>query len=255
MSQYAFDQHAPSYDCVAESVLGRELRSRVHQVLRRFTAPGDAVVDLGCGSGIDATWLAPQVASVVGFDASAEMVMLARRRAAVFPNVTIDRVDAASVTLDEPADVLLANFGVINCLGDLRTVRTLLRELVTPHGYVIAVTMTKWCPIELGVGVLSRNRSLLRRRTSRATPDPAYPDLHIHYGSARDLGRALAPDFDIVHAESLGVALPPFEQRGWIERRPRLRGTLAIIDRRVASAGAKVGIGDHHIVVLQRLAS
>ena len=252
MTDSAFGAHAAGYDQIAESALGRELRSRVHDVLNRYIAPGELVVDLGCGSGIDAAWLAPQVGSVLGFDAAAEMVALAIERTESFDNVSITQADAASVALDEPADVVLANFGVINCLGDLESVREHLRDLVRPGGHIVAVTMTKWCPIELGVGLIGRNPSLLRRRTTRATPDANYPALQVHYGSARDLGRALAPGLEVIHAESLGVILPPFEQRSWVEHRPRLRDTLAVMDRRVASAAAKLGVGDHHIVVLQR---
>jgi hypothetical protein len=48
------------------------------------------------------------------------------------------------------------------------------------------------------------------------------------------------------------LVLPPFEQRRWVEHRPKLRAALASLDHRLGSLGAKAGVGDHHIAVFKR---
>lgn len=257
MASTAFDAQADRYDQVAESALGRALRARVHELLAGHIAPGDTVVDLGCGSGIDAAWLAPQVGSVQAFDASAEMVALTRRRCASYANVTVEQRDVASVTLDEPVDFALANFGVVNCVGNLETFGTRLHGMIKPGGQAIIVTMAKWCPLELAIGVATANKQLATRRRQPGAAvlsgsETGYSGLEIRYASGRDLARAFGSRFELAHAESLGTALPPFEQRHWVENRPRLLASLVKLDRRFSSVAARIGVGDHHLAVLRR---
>ena len=128
MKPVAFDDRASGYDAVAESALGRTFRARVHDALSLLIKPGDTVVDLGCGTGLDAAWLAPQVASVISLDASPEMADVARDRCDVLANVTISIGHGASFDVDQPVDVVLANFGVVNCVGDLAEFGTRLFE-------------------------------------------------------------------------------------------------------------------------------
>lgn len=261
MVDTAFDAHAARYNEVAESVLGIELRTRVHQVLDGLISPGDVVADLGCGTGIDAAWLAPQVRSVSARDASPEMVELAAERCRAFDNVAVRRADLGTdvgfvdVAADDSArfDLVLANFGVVNCVGDLFQFGRRLHACMNPGAHAVFVTMTRWCPAELVIGLATANRQLLARRRPSSTPGSDYAGLSLRYASARDLARAFGAQFELVHAEALGSALPPFEQRQVLQGRPRITRALASTDRRIAGAAARIGIGDHQIAVMRRL--
>lgn len=244
----AFDDQASGYNAVAESALGRELRARVHEVVSDHITPRDTVLDVGCGTGLDAAWLSPQVGSVVGFDASPEMVRLAADLCAQLENVTISQGHGASLAVDQPVDVALANFGVVNCVGDLASFGGRLHAALKPSGHAVLVTMPRWCPIELAVGAATVTKGLLTRRSASAT----YQGVELQYASGHALAKALGPRFDLVSAQALGLVLPPFEQRGLVENRPKALSRLAALDRRLATLGARFGIGDHHIVVVRR---
>ncbi len=248
LSMSVFDRHATTYDQVAESVLGTELRNRVRHVAGPLVNCTTTAADLGCGSGIDAAWLGERVRSVRAVDASTVMVEQTKQRCSSLPNVTVVAADIAGLQLDEPVEFVLANFGVVNCVGDLRRFGERLAAMLTPGGHAVIVTMARWCPIELAIGLTTLNRGLVMRRARGA----AYGNLSLRYVSARRLAAELGPRFEVQHAEALGLVLPPFEQRGWIEQRPRLHSTLAWADRRVSRVGAAVGFGDHHIVVLRK---
>jgi len=253
MTSAAFDAQAATYDAVAETALGRVLRDRVHAVLTTVTAPGDYVVDIGCGTGIDAAWLAPQVRSVLAIDASSDMVEIASSRCAEFAHVTVTQADASSFVFKQPVDVVLANFGAVNCVGDLSDFGDRLHDGLVAGGCAVLVTMSRFCPVELAIGAATRNRALLqRRRASTPVEATGYGPLRVRYASARDLQKAFGDKLKLQTAESLGLVLPPFEQRHWVETRPRLRGALAAADQRLARFGARAGLGDHHIAVFER---
>jgi len=247
-----FDRHAVGYDDVAESALGTELRRRVRSVTAPYLDPEKSVIDLGCGSGLDSQWLASQVRQVQSFDASGDMVKLTQARCAAHPNVTVTQADVSTVRFSSPADVVIANFGVVNCMTD-GSIAGQMNRAVAPGGVAILVTMPRWCPLELMVATLTANRQLFMRRTG--IPDPAYPDLTVNYASSDDLADQMGPNFSLVHAESLGLVLPPFEQRRWLEGRPRALRALARLDRLSGAVGARLGVGDHHIAVFSRVPS
>ena len=247
-----FDPHAQGYDDVAQSRLGIELRRRVHDVLEALVDAEHVVVDAGCGTGIDAAWLADRAGRVLAFDPAAGMVAQARARCAGAPNVSVEQGDLASIEPATPVDLLLANFGVVNCVPDMTMLRDTLATIVRPGGHAVLVTMGRLCPTELAVAVATANRSLLARRRGGSTEAAEYGGMHVRYASPTDLAPALAPDFHMTYAESLGSVLPPFEQRSWVEDRPRLLASLASLDRRLGRVGAKLGVGDHHITVFRR---
>lgn len=249
-----FDRHAAGYDDIAESALGRALRARVRRIVEPLIDPTATVIDIGCGTGLDAAWLAPRVHKVLAVDRSPAMVERARRRCADLANVVVGLVDAGDESLaaigeqHAPVELILANFGVVNCVDDPDLLGAQLAAFLAPGGRMVAVSMTRWCPIELLIGAATANRDLLRRRSGQAD----YDGLPVRYESARSLASHFAPSLTIERAEALGTFLPPFEQRRQVQNRPRLLGALATADRLASGIGARLGIGDHHIAVFRR---
>lgn len=252
MSSAAFDDRVGGYDDVAFSELGIELRQRVHEVLASLLDSSDNVVDLGCGTGIDAAWLASRVHRVKAFDPSPAMVEAAKTRCSALANVIVTQAEVGRIELVGQADLVLANFGVVNCVPDPLTLRNQLIAAVRPGGHAVLVSMPRWCPIELVVGVATRNRALVDRRKPGEAPADDYPGVAVRYASAAELAVTVGARFELLHAESLGLVLPPFEQRRWVQDRPRLLAALGSLDRRLGRLGAKFGVGDHHIAVFKR---
>ena len=94
MNASPFDPVAGTYDDVATSELGRVLRDRVHAALAPHVGSGVRMLDLGCGTGIDAAWAADRGAIVTAVDASDGMVEQARDRVG-------DRARVARLDLDD----------------------------------------------------------------------------------------------------------------------------------------------------------
>ena len=77
----AFDRLASRYDELwTSSPNGRVQREAVWRRIDGLFRPGDHILDLGCGIGDDAVHFMSRGVEVLGIDASAEMVRIARSR-------------------------------------------------------------------------------------------------------------------------------------------------------------------------------
>ena len=78
----AFDRAAPGYDeGFGRNPAGLVFRHAFQERLRRLVAPGARVVDLGCGTGEDAVFLATLGVRVHAIDVSPAMVARTREKA------------------------------------------------------------------------------------------------------------------------------------------------------------------------------
>lgn len=68
--------------------------------------PGDTVIDLGCGNGVLTGQFSEMGAHVIGVDASAEMLEIARKN---YPALQFEQADALDFTVNNPADALFSN--------------------------------------------------------------------------------------------------------------------------------------------------
>lgn len=69
-------------------------------------APGERILDLGCGTGKLTADIAAAGASVLGIDSSAEMIEQARRN---FPHIEFQCADARTFTSPDPFDAVFSN--------------------------------------------------------------------------------------------------------------------------------------------------
>ena len=251
----AFDDLAAEYDATfTDTPLGRLLRDRVWAHVDPLVAPGTRVLELNCGTGEDAVHLAGLGAEVLATDAAAEMVAVTRAKAdrrGVGERVRAETVAIESLdVLDaEPFDLVLSDFGGVNCVGDLRPLGPALARLVRPGGSVVLVVMGPVVPWEWAWYLAHRQPRTAVRRFRRST---AWRGMTIRYPSHRTLARALAPGFERVSCIPIGCVLPPSYAGAWIEQRPETLARLADWEDRLAPLPGAAWLGDHYLLHLRR---
>jgi SAM-dependent methyltransferase len=137
----AYDVIAVDYDRILESELGmrRVLWGRYGRLFR----PGDLVMDLGCGTGIDALFLARRGVRVIAVDASPGMLAELRakaRRAGLDDRIEVEERDLADPS-PRPAgrlDGIISAFAGLNTAGDLAALATEAGRLLRPGGRLVA---------------------------------------------------------------------------------------------------------------------
>jgi SAM-dependent methyltransferase len=261
---HPFDTIAPTYDEVyTDTLLGRWLRQAVWEHARTAFRPGDRVLELGCGTGADAVWLAQRGVQVLATDASPAMLQIAAQKATasgVGARVELRRLDLAALEpgvlrCDPPFDGALSNFGALNCLPDRRPLARALAAWVRPGGKILLVLMGPLCPWEIAWHLLHGQPRIAVRRLRSGRParlgDGA--TVRVWYPSPRRLRAEFAPFFQHAHTFSIGALLPPTHLSHLVERWPRPFHRLAAWERRWSDRLPLTWLNDHYLAVLQRI--
>jgi SAM-dependent methyltransferase len=212
---------------------------------------GDAWLELACGTGVDAVWLAAQGVSVTCGDGSADMLRQTRQRSILYG--VQQQIDTVQFDLAHPPhfaksfDGVLSNFGGLNSVANLQPLAEMLAGSVRPNGTLVLVPMGKHCPWEVAwyAGHADFGRAF-RRYNQPALATIGNAQIPIWYPDLQQLIELFAPTFTLTHAESLGLFLPP----SYLEKAVRRFSTLAKLD--AAFAQLFPHVGDHLILVLRR---
>lgn len=263
----AFDIFAGDYDSTfTHSILGRLLRPRVWQTLAEHFSPGQHILELTCGTGEDALWLAKQGVRVTATDGSVKMIEVARAKAEsaglsdriVTIQLSLQAIidgnlgGQRSVVGGPHFDGLYSNFGGLNTINDWPSLAEGLAALVKPGGKLILVPMGPVCPWEILWHLLHGQPRVAFRRFGSAAPakigDTIIP---IWYPPARRLRQEFSPWFRPLQTESLGLWLPPSYLDHFVNRWPAFFIWLNRFEK--ATAHFTGGWGDHYIIVFQRI--
>ena len=238
-----FDRMAPRYDEVwTNTQAGRLQRDAVWSQIDPLIQRGDRILDLGCGTGEDALHLAELGGQVMGVDASPEMVRVARQRGTSARVLPIEGIHSFAVAFD----LVLSNFGALNCIRDLSTLCPTLARLVRPGGYLAVCLMNRFCLWESAYYAF---RGQFRKVARRWSGETASAGLRVYYPSGTQVRTALSPDFSLIADVGVGVFVPP----SFVGAMPsRLLNTLACWDARVGASRIGRAIGDHRLFIFRR---
>jgi SAM-dependent methyltransferase len=260
-TQAAFDSVAADYDGPrGNNALIQEMRTEMWRWLdATFTAPG-RLLDLGCGTGLDAVRMAEVGHHVTATDWSHEM--LGRTRARAISAGIAERVQVEAVGAHELEhlkatavfDGAYSNLGPLNCVPSLADVSRECSRLLKPGGALVFTVIGRVCPWELGYYAWQRRWSRLAVRYARGVVPVTMNGRRIwtRYYTPREFYRPFSKDFILRHFRGLCVFAPP-PYLGWLhERHPRWHDFLWRMDRHAAGWPLLRGLGDHFLIVMVR---
>ncbi|HXY06614.1 MAG TPA: class I SAM-dependent methyltransferase [Terriglobales bacterium] len=260
-----FDAVAVRYDeTFTWSQIGRAQRASVWSELAKTFGPGDRILEIGCGTGVDACFLAERGVRVLACDSSSQMIAVTTRRIQdqghqkLVQPLLLRAEDIATLRSGESFNGAFSNFGALNCVADLRRLACDLARLLQPGSVALLCWMGSCCLWELVWYLAQGNvdkafRRWNRKGTRARLADGAFVD--VYYSPVRLLARTFAPEFRLTSFQGIGVAVPPSYLEDWARRHPRL---FRLCQRADSCMGRGVGVralGDHVLVRLQRTTS
>jgi SAM-dependent methyltransferase len=249
-----FDSVAAEYDArFTETRLGRWVRQRVWATLGDVFPAGSHVLELGCGTGEDAVWLARRGVRVLATDISRAMLerCAAKARAAgVADRVELAHMDAANLRAAGMFDGAFSNFGPLNCVADRVALGHQLGACIRRGGMLVAVVMGPYCAWETAWYLAHADpRRAFRRAREGGLAQVGSERMRVWYPSPRRLARELAPDFRVLDTMGIGAVLPPSYLAHLVDRWPGVFARLSAVDRKVPLAP---WWADHYLMVLER---
>ncbi|HUI11261.1 MAG TPA: methyltransferase domain-containing protein [Bacteroidota bacterium] len=253
----AFDAAAPAYDAAYEHLPGiRRIRSITRRIYLENFTPGSRILELNCGTGNDAVFLAQQGMHVLATDISPGMMAQAEKKlplaGATKGSVRLKVMPFEGIPdlSGEVFDGACSNFGGLNCTERLEEVSRDLAELIRPAGTFIATVMPPFCLWETAAFLARLRWKQAFRRMSRGG---IVADLHgghvrTYYFGPGAFRRAFSEHFDHVRTLGLAILMPPpnFTRLGG------LTDFMGRVDDIVGRIPLVRAIGDHYTIVLRR---
>jgi ubiquinone/menaquinone biosynthesis C-methylase UbiE len=122
MAEADFDHIANQYDDdFSFTLIGKAQRNLVWDVLDRYyqSFDGVSILEVNCGTGVDALKFAKGGAHLLATDISPEMVNVTHKKIGEYPKASTRVLDLNQIEeVEEDIDLIFSNFGGLNCLNE-----------------------------------------------------------------------------------------------------------------------------------------
>jgi SAM-dependent methyltransferase len=260
-TQDAFDSVAADYDGDrGNNAAIRDMRAEMWRWLDATFAPASRLLDLGCGTGLDAARMARVGHRITASDWSPEMVRRTGER--VQCERLSDRVVCINIGAhelyrlgDESAyDGAYSNLGAFNCVPDLGEVSRECARLLKPGGALVFTVIGRICPWEATYYALRRRWARAKVRYARDVVPVKMNQRTIwtRYYTPREFYRPFQGQFRLMHYRGVCIFVPPPYLLWMREKHLAWYQWLWRIDRCVAGWPLLRGIGDHFLIVMRK---
>jgi len=267
MSKQAFDPIASGYDAeFTQTSTGRLQRNRVYQVLEKLLAQDTLhrVLELSCGTGEDALWLAQHDCQVLATDVSGGMIETATQK--INAHQLQQQVECRQLPIQaignlqtkEPYDLIFSNFGGFNCLSlaEIEKLSTDMAQLLRPGGHLVLVVMPRFCWWETLYFLAKGRWSEAWRRRSTEPISAALGNgvsIDTWYHSPKQLCDTFEANFRFQQARPVGFFLPPSYLDRAFEKRKGLLSFLNHLERHCPEGRIISSWSDHFLLHLVKM--
>ena len=202
------------------------MHSRTHEQMTLIFQPGSSVLEINCGTGEDAAFLARHGVQVIATDESAEMIKCSQYKI-TYLGLT-DKVTLRQCRFEELDSILdpgqtfhgiVSNFGGLNCVEDIESLSTKLAHRVKPNGHIFLCIMGRWSPWEwLYLGCKGKFTRIWERMRGKTE----WRGQTIRYFTPGQIIKSFTPYCEVSKVSGLGFLLPPTYAGPIVSRYPAL---------------------------------
>lgn len=264
LGENPFDTIAEDYDrTFSETWVGRMQRALVWIEADRTFQAGQRILEINCGTGIDAVHFANRGINVLACDSSAKMIAIAGRRRDSCPDggrIELRCTPTEDISLIQPEklyDGVFSNFSGLNCVSDLKAAARDLARLVRPGGKAILCLFGRLCLWEIlfhltrwDLPKAFRRLNSEGIRASLATGS----SIMVRYPGVPSLRDMFAPHFRLERWRGVGVMVPPSYLENLALRFPWFFARAAEVDSRLGTWPGIRSLADHMVLTFERSA-
>jgi ubiquinone/menaquinone biosynthesis C-methylase UbiE len=258
---YAFSKQAAVFDALyACNTIVQYKRDRVRNHLLQHLPPASRILELNCGTGDDAVYLAQHGHYVHATDIAAGMqaqLMKKVENHKVNTWVTNELCSYTALnTLNNkgPYDCIFSNFAGLNCTGDLNRVLDSFHDLLRPGGIVVLVMLPGFCLWETLLVLKGKFRTATRRFFSSAGRKAKIDGeaFTCWYYSPGYIKKQMKQKFTPLGTEGLCTIVPPSYIEHFAENHPATFSFLRAMEDRYKTKWPWKNIGDYYIISFRR---
>lgn len=218
----AFSRQSTSFDAYEEqNEILKWMRKQIRAHVMQFAKPGNQILELNAGTGLDAVYFAQQGLKVHATDnATGMLAELGKKVVALqledkitFEKCSfteLNKLKILNLPTTQKFDYVFSNFGGLNCIPDLKEVTKHLPELLNPGAYITFVLMPPVCPWEMLLALKGNFKTSFRR--FKKDGDLAHLEgvyFKTYYFTPTTAIKAFSKDFKKVKLEGLASVSPP----------------------------------------------
>jgi ubiquinone/menaquinone biosynthesis C-methylase UbiE len=235
-------------------------RQRVREHILKHAMPGSYLLELNCGSGEDAIFLAQKGFSVHATDISEGMLNVMREKVNHLHYKDRIGMEQCSFTqleclqVKQKFDYIYSNFGGLNCTGQLEKVLHSFNDLIAPGGVVTLVIISKFCLWETLLVFRGKFKTAFRRFLSgkgrKARVEGSF--FRCWYYSPSFVKKQLQDQFELLRIEGLCTIVPPSYIENFAEEYPKAFRYLKKKEDKLKAQWPWNRIGDYFIISLRK---
>ena len=254
----SFDKAALNYDVTfTNTEIGRMQRNLVYKQLSKQLGSVKNILEINCGTGEDAIWLAQQNFNITTSDISSKMIEVAKSKT-TFDNlnfVTADIKNTATSFKGKKFDLIFSNFGGLNCMSksELEKFFRDANSILSPKGKLVLVIMPKNTFWEQ-VYFLSKAQfsEVFRRKKEFVLADVDGEKVRTYYFNPKDIVNLAKNDFELVTQKPIGFFVPPSYLETFFSNKNGLLRFLNSLENRISNWSFLSKHADHYIITLQK---
>jgi ubiquinone/menaquinone biosynthesis C-methylase UbiE len=254
----AFSRQSVSYDIAdSKNAILQWMRQQVYRHCMKYFSEGESILELNCGTGIDAVYFAEHGLKIYATDISDEMLNELRRKVELKNlqgSITVQKCSFTELQSipEKKFNHIFSNFGGLNCTKDIDKIIAQFKNLLSPGGIVTLVIMPAICPWEIALA-LKGNFKTAFRRFKKNGADSNVEGIHFssYYYSPSRLIRFFGEDYRLKELRGLASLVPPPYHENFPARYPRLFKSLQRADEKLSRRFPFNWWADHFILTMQ----
>jgi ubiquinone/menaquinone biosynthesis C-methylase UbiE len=251
-----FDHAAKNYDNhFTHSEIGKLQRNLVYQQIKKHFKNIKNILEINCGTGEDAIWLALQEFHVTATDISEKMIEIAQSKSKV-NNLTFKVLDINTLSEEtENFDLLFSNFGGLNCLTkkELALFFNSAAKTLSENGKMSLVIMPKNTIWEQFYFLLKLDfKNAFRRKKEVAFANVEGEKVATYYYNPKDIVTLSETNFEFLEVKPIGFFVPPSYLEPFFKNRKAVLNGLAFLENKIKNRSFLSKYADHYIITLQK---